>query len=649
MQPQSRAAELWARYNAQQQPQNPEDEGVSGRGGFLTSLISEGGAAGGAALGTAILPGIGTIIGGGLGGLFGRLGENKVRDDEFKLASALGEGALSAATAGIAPAIRGVKAAKAVGGFGDDALKAFGKGFSSAPSKGLLAKTLAKGSDDAAVRSFKFSPSQLTKIQKATGVDAADIARAEKLIGKTPEQIDDIINGLNKEFGARIVDIGDVSKSVLKKNLEAQYKPLLNSVSLADQNLGKLVQAQSDEILKNFDSIKSAPVLNTIKSGFDEGTNWAAKIANPDNANLNGRIGTAIRETLRSSSGDDALKSLGTRLNRLHTFSEAAAKQANLGRGTNLVGLTDVIAGGAGGGVAGVPGAVGAVAAKRALNSPQAISTLSKTLGTASNVASKIPYTGFGTNLAGQLAARVPGQLTQSQSNTMQATPMTSPMNTANNISTSIPQNTQPIDLSSGGITRIPTQPVGVPEPTQDQNPYSRESLIADIQRDPENMAQYVQMYELMQQLYPTGGESGIAFNDLSADSQKRIIGLQNVESDLANLEREMAESGLFQDESQLSATLGGFYDRTIGQATDSKKRAFIDQLRSRGISIIRALGEVGNLSETEQAAAIANLPNVGDNLETAYIKLNSLKERFNTAKENVIELNTAPDVTGVF
>lgn len=75
---------------------------TSGRGGFLTSLISElggaGGAAAGAAAGTAILPGVGTIIGAGLGGLLGGAGgsavEQEVRNGTVNTGSALKEGAL---------------------------------------------------------------------------------------------------------------------------------------------------------------------------------------------------------------------------------------------------------------------------------------------------------------------------------------------------------------------------------------------------------------------------------------------------------------------------------------------------------------------------------------------------------------------------
>lgn len=94
---QLRQQQLAAQQQAQQQPTHP-----TGRGGMLSSFISElggaGGAAGGAAIGTAIAPGIGTIIGAGLGGLLGgtggRVAENEVRDNRVGLGDALKEGGL---------------------------------------------------------------------------------------------------------------------------------------------------------------------------------------------------------------------------------------------------------------------------------------------------------------------------------------------------------------------------------------------------------------------------------------------------------------------------------------------------------------------------------------------------------------------------
>lgn len=94
-------AQLDANYKASQKPQPKKKQ--QGKGGMLTSFISEGGGAagalGGAAAGTAILPGVGTLlgalIGGFAGGTGGRLAENKIRDNEFRVGDALKEGAIS--------------------------------------------------------------------------------------------------------------------------------------------------------------------------------------------------------------------------------------------------------------------------------------------------------------------------------------------------------------------------------------------------------------------------------------------------------------------------------------------------------------------------------------------------------------------------
>jgi hypothetical protein len=95
--------QLRAGFQTQLNPPKAAAPKKRGRGGTLTSLISEaggtGGALAGAAIGTAILPVVGTAIGAGLGGALGgfggRVAENKVRDDRLGLGDALTEGALS--------------------------------------------------------------------------------------------------------------------------------------------------------------------------------------------------------------------------------------------------------------------------------------------------------------------------------------------------------------------------------------------------------------------------------------------------------------------------------------------------------------------------------------------------------------------------
>jgi hypothetical protein len=89
----------------QQAAKTPKKTG--GRGGFLTSLISEGGATAGALTGASIgsiVPGLGTLIGGALGGLAGGFlgsgAEQKVRDDKVDWRKAGVEGLFSAVPGG---------------------------------------------------------------------------------------------------------------------------------------------------------------------------------------------------------------------------------------------------------------------------------------------------------------------------------------------------------------------------------------------------------------------------------------------------------------------------------------------------------------------------------------------------------------------
>lgn len=150
-----------------------------GKGGFLSSLISElggaGGATGGAALGASIgsvVPGIGTLIGGIAGGAIGGFGggfggraiENKVRDDEYRVGDSFKEGLLSGAFGGAGAAFQTARGLKAVGGL-----------------KGLGAATAA-GGDDALVAASK----QILKGGRKAGVALTnggfdDLAKAAKL------------------------------------------------------------------------------------------------------------------------------------------------------------------------------------------------------------------------------------------------------------------------------------------------------------------------------------------------------------------------------------------------------------------------------------------------------------------------------------
>lgn len=191
-----------------------------GRGGFLTSLISEGGALGGglagASAGTAIGGPIGTLIGGGIGaglGAFGgRLTENKVRDDEYKVGEAAKEGAVSAVF-GASP----IKAAKGAGAAGKSLLKLESNAVAkeaaekaiSAP--GIISKLFGKGTElaeDAAKHAD----------MKTLGVEVGQKVRGRTILSDEANAFHDFAREGSKKYAPNGIQTG----TPLKQAKQAQ-------------------------------------------------------------------------------------------------------------------------------------------------------------------------------------------------------------------------------------------------------------------------------------------------------------------------------------------------------------------------------------------------------------------------------------------
>lgn len=196
---------------------------------FLSSLISEGGAAGGAALGTAILPGVGTLLGAGLGGFIGRLTENQVRDDRWGLGDAAKEGALSSAFAGVGPAFKAVKGAGTAaraGGSLEDALLAAKSGFTSAPK--VNPSKLTKASDS--LKSRVINPQTKASVFGA-GEDDAIAKIVDKYVkGGTAARK---YNNLETAFNGLSDDIQRTLKPVTRKTSTVDFTQKLTK-SLSD-------------------------------------------------------------------------------------------------------------------------------------------------------------------------------------------------------------------------------------------------------------------------------------------------------------------------------------------------------------------------------------------------------------------------------
>ncbi len=224
--------------------QMAQKQQVKGRGGFLSSLISElggaGGAAGGAALGASlgsVVPIAGTIAGGlagaalgaFAGGTGGRIVENKVRDNRIGLGDALKEGGTDALFSGFSAANDIRKGAKAVKG-----LTSVAKGIDNpnvllqAPKKvGLLegvGKSLRTGAGGYGIGAKAAGQDQLT----ASGSDAIGATlKALKIPATAPEtqarllgnHLDNLGNILSSRYASANVGVAPEEINTLGSNI----------------------------------------------------------------------------------------------------------------------------------------------------------------------------------------------------------------------------------------------------------------------------------------------------------------------------------------------------------------------------------------------------------------------------------------------
>lgn len=284
------------RANVARQPeptQAPQKQ--RGKGGWLSSIISElggaGGAWGGAAAGAAagsVVPGIGNIVGGIAGGIIGgfgggaagKLAENKLRDNEYRVGDALKEGAVSGAFGGIGPAWQGARGLSALSkasggvagiggigqgvkfldGFGDDAAKLAGK---------AIVKNGAKSGKAIGQASLGVISAQDLAYASRKGLQSmGDGARAWQR-GINPGTVgaqespayNKALDGVNKWFGG-------ISKNAQFTNADDAMKALSKSYKLspeAAQVFGKSnAEALGNKFLQNIDD---NPILKAKLTG----------------------------------------------------------------------------------------------------------------------------------------------------------------------------------------------------------------------------------------------------------------------------------------------------------------------------------------------------------------------------------------------
>lgn len=259
-----------------------------GKGGFLSSLISEAGGAGGAATGAAIgslFGGVGAIpgaiIGGFLGGTGGKAAEQKIRDNQNffgaggSAKSAFGEGALSGALSGAGEAFQLAKAGKAV--TGEKGLFNVGKnimaGGEQQPSRLFAAGTglkssgmgLAQGSGAKGVDKIGYN--QMISYQKTLGDLGLKSGSPESVQKFAEKQILTKGKEIANKYAVNNVAIDKTTIDGLKKSMLAEINGKMG-VTSSGKKFGESQLNKLDNI-KDLNSFwkKSVEIGDAIKFG----------------------------------------------------------------------------------------------------------------------------------------------------------------------------------------------------------------------------------------------------------------------------------------------------------------------------------------------------------------------------------------------
>lgn len=457
---------------------DPKAKKVSGRGGPATAYISEAagtggalaGAAGGAALGTAILPGLGTLVGGGLGGLIGgftggfggRAVENKVRDDEFRLEDALSEGALSGAFGALGGVGRGLQATKAAG----SAAKATSK-----------AGKVANVSDDLLAKSRGITPG-VGKTSTRAGLSTAEARRLNKVATDL---------GVNKLTPKANLEAVEAAKSTLLSQrddvLRQAGKLPKNSISNIKRSLTSVVDDTPginslDDIAPDLAKLgkqDSVAGLTKFRQGIDDLINFNRASATPDPKM--DRVYKALRRSIDDelSKVNSQLKSINSTLKDVYSledlFQESTKRQV-AGTGAMRIPFAQTK----------LPG-----------GSTQAIQNIgARVAGAPSALTGAIPGASTGLQIGRKLA---PGMIARGA------------------VETGTSTEPQLEDVLMGA--QDTGMGAGFEMPQAQPELYSKEALLYDIQRDPQNMDEYIKTYETLQSIF--GAQSQEPLNSTAA------------------------------------------------------------------------------------------------------------------------------------
>jgi len=484
-----------------QTPQQPQKKK---RNFWLDQISTAGGILGGIG-GTLVAPVVGTAAGGAIGSGLGEAIENLIDPESGDMGNIFEEAALGGLFAGgplkLGKAALGARGALATGKATGlkEAMKMGGKEASKFTLRGALGGTAQKKATQAATKQFGLTGNFLTKFSGKYGDDAGKVINqygissvddAGKAITQQQGVFDDLVKGA-----------GNVKKSSVQKQLYGISDDLSKQAPTAQKQLGQKLRGETDQFLSQFGDDIPATELNKFRRQYDDLVNYTLKQSNPAEYGLNKRMADGIRKTIQDAAGGD-LKKTGMELSKLRTLEEEIGKRAATvaGRGTSPFGLRNLLGGAVGAGAGGPLGAAAGMGLTSAVNSPTgrrlaasaAQGTAKKLTEAGAKKASQSAARQVGTNLGGLALARnaLSGGATPEQ-------PQQDP--SLGEVMATVPQ----IDPVTG-LSMTPQTALGgaMAQQPQTGNPYSKQNLMADIQRDPANAEDYIQYYAMLDEVF---------------------------------------------------------------------------------------------------------------------------------------------------
>lgn len=374
------------------------------------------------------IPGVRSVASGVLSGIGAGIGKTieQARDDTpgFQLGeigkTALQEGALSFATPF---ALKGAGKVALKTGIKEPLEQLLKKGMDPVSNilskgKGAVKKVIKEKVGDLPLKGLKINASQLSKWKKSHNIDLSKWMNDNKLFGgdaipkasDIAEKMQDVFDNLalNSKWKIPVKEFNDRFLQEIKKLAPGRGGAdpnLLPSVSgeATDQiklvpkdfkNISKKITEewvfQLEQLQRQGVTEVTPKILTQLRRMTDE-LIPKGSFASPGVKNVNFRLRQIYNDIVYKNiesrmlpdvSGvkRDGIRELGKQLNQFYDFLKIAQKQSNLGRGTNLLGLSNLLSGSVGATIGGLPGAIAGVATPSILRNADVLSNLSRTI-----------------------------------------------------------------------------------------------------------------------------------------------------------------------------------------------------------------------------------------------------------------------------